>query len=162
MKKYLLTMVALLCLGFTMNAQVSVSADFLVSTKSKVKPDLGVSLMYLHDIDGALNIGGLVGYRQYLTKEFNANIPFMAIARYYVTGSSYGFYPQLGLGGKYYFWRKTFTILGNTNVIKGSMTQFAYSLGGGYKVSETLDLGLHFEGSGNNVNGILFRVGFGF
>ena len=98
MKKYLLTMVALLCLGFTMNAQVSVSADFSVSTRSNVKPDLGASLMYLHDIDGALNIGGLVGYRQYLTKGYNAKIPFMAIARYYVTGSSYGFYPQLGLG----------------------------------------------------------------
>lgn len=151
-------MVALLCLGFTMNAQVSVSADFSVSTRSNVKPDLGASLMYLHDIDGALNIGGLVGYRQYLTKGYNAKIPFMAIARYYVTGSSLGFYPQFGLGGKYKFWRKTITFLGEKSVFKGSMTEFAYSIGGGYKVNEMLDLGLHFEGNGR----ILFRVGFNF
>ena len=36
------------------------------------------------------------------------------------------------------------------------MTEFAYSIGGGYKVNEMLDL-VTFEGNGNNGNGILFR-----
>lgn len=142
-------------------AQFAGNADLLIPTKSGSKPLLGVSATYLYDIDNGLAIGGNVGVRMSLVSGVRAfQFPFMADVRYYVGGDNYGFYPEALLG----FVHSRSSTTGAVK-IKASSTNFAYAIGAGYKIDQSIDISARYESitySIGSSNAIGIRVGFWF
>ncbi|MDY0217210.1 MAG: outer membrane beta-barrel protein [Bacteroidales bacterium] len=162
MKKNVLMIVMIMLFASSAFSQINVYAEGAISTKENVKARLGIGAMYLHPITDAFHLGANMAYRQSLTSDYYAaQIPIMAVARYYVMGDATGFYPQVSLGLVNSFSRiKVFN-----NTIKSSSSNFGFNVGAGYRLDNNLDFSLLYENivfENASASAFLIRVGFNF
>ncbi|HPX75069.1 MAG TPA: hypothetical protein PLW77_00650 [Bacteroidales bacterium] len=163
MKKTFLILIFCVIASFASKAQFSGFVDLLIPAKENTVPFLGPGVMYLHELENGISIGGLAAYRQRLNfNSFSGNIPIMLVSRYYTSGRGRGFYPQAGLG-----FNTTFNVFKNKFLNRTesySITCFSYVVGIGGKFKSNLDISGHFEGyilNGHHSGAVLLRVGFG-
>ena len=162
LKKFTILLVVLTFLSIGLFAQFSVNADVVVPTASNSNMYLGISGTYLHDVNGALSIGGNTGFRMLLKQNVTGfQIPIMADVRYYVNSANNGFYPEalIGLMISHY----SVSLFGLTS--STTQTNFALAFGAGYKIDDAIDISARFEiipVESRNTNCVGFRVGYWF
>jgi len=139
MKKFIL-LIGFIGIYVSSFSQFSLNGDVVIGTKFKGSPYVGLSGLFMKEIDNGFCAGGLLGLQFYTGSGSSSfRIPVMAEARYFVSGGTDGFYPLANLGFVHEE-SKTNGII----VIKFSTTNFAFALGAGVKFGNA-DFSFRYE-----------------
>ncbi|MCX7862117.1 MAG: hypothetical protein N2449_03920 [Bacteroidales bacterium] len=157
MKKFTFLLVTVLFVS-ALNAQV-INGELKTSTSFKGTPLIGATGGYYAEISNGFYAGGYGGllFRPSGPGMY-FQIPIMAEARYYVNGSSDGFYPLANLGFIYYNSRVSSQYV----TVSLSGTVFTLALGAGMKTGG-VDFSVRYEAmqySFGSVDNFGFKIGF--
>lgn len=159
MKNLCVSMLFILLVNFGFTQIIN--GDFVINTKFRGSPYIGASGGIVKEINDGFCLGGNIGLR-FFTGSLNGGtafqIPVMGEARYFVNGSTDGFYPFANLG----FIHHNYKYKSQYITIDYSGTFFSFALGLGIK-SNNLDLSVRYENMQLKIGRIEnfgFRLGF--